>query len=220
MFLMGKRLSIKSLTHPIVNQAKKLTPAEVQRYLTMLRAGDATAGEPMVRHFIRDGIVIACKYATVNRSRFDLVSEAVTAIVDALRDISEGKLVTDDVEPFVKSRIHAGLAKFIRRDHIFGIPRSTAKDMEARGEQVPDIREIPLPVAIVTKAMKKRQPILDTHDMIDACIRSEIERRIVDLRIEDFVDQEIAQILDMSVTGVFRVRDEVRRRYEEKEREL
>lgn len=108
MYLRGKKIIGKSISHPLSNIKAELLPDATKRLL----GGDRTVIPNILSHHIPLIISIASRYAmTTAMDSHDLVSVGVIAAVEACNDLVEG-----DVTIYIINRVHSAIAGAIRQD--------------------------------------------------------------------------------------------------------
>lgn len=221
MFLMNKTCKGVFIKHQIVKQAKELTDEELLKQTNDLKSGQLSVVEPMVRHFIRLAVSVASRYAKRNKNTHDLVSEAITGLMQAMQEITQGKLLDDNVAAFVTARMHANISRYIKHDALVRVPYSTILQARKSEKERLGLRQQPLIFDNLYRPgrIKKTEAAQSVRESIEAAVKSDLERKVVQLRVQSYVDKEIAEMLELSTTKVHAIRERIRKRFEQLEKE-
>jgi len=172
MFLLGKKIRGRSIQSPFGGVLPAKLEDQVQDDLVIkLRARTITPLEKDKLYFshVRLAIYIVGKYAvSVPSKTSDLIGEAMLAIGESIEEAPD-KLTDNGFTPFCTARIHSSLSRFISKDRVTGIPKSTyyarrdeattckhcgnPPDHEAHkpgGHGFEPIREAPSPVRVIS----------------------------------------------------------------------
>jgi DNA-directed RNA polymerase specialized sigma subunit len=229
-----------SFQHPLGSDPRfprnGLTPERLLELTKKLRLGIETASDrqEIAESFIHLALAIAGRYATPTRRKLDdFVSCALFGIVNALNKAKE-KLQDDNLKAWIIGNIHGFCKRFRTMDHIHRVPQTTNSNRKRQGKEI-----IPFKATVLFSELEYDKSsetsesgidnkkiffdIADKHDEIaESDVREllyrvcddEVDRQIIDLRIEGYVDQEIADILQRSLIFVYRRRAIIQNRYE------
>lgn len=208
MYLFRKKIKGKSINHPLgnlPNLPKNVDPNYLNTLLDQLKSGNKYVIDEILRSHIRLAINIASQYAILMPYKTnDLVSEAMLTIINCCQNPSE----IENLSAYLISKIHSALARFIDEDNIIKIPTSTLYRKKLKNLTRVSIQDY-------TKATR----LQDIREMIDAAIKTEQERLIINLRAQSYVDKEISEIIGLSVSRIGQIRQEVYERYEKLEKQ-
>lgn len=152
----------------------------------------------------------------------------------------ESRLHDNEIEPYLKTTIKGWIRKSIEKDRAVFMPGRTFRAKVARGELDPDGRntnpELVGVVSVVRIAeddffdgdeederegsaliavplARRETPELELEDALQLAIRTSQERRVIDLRREGYTYQNLADVLDLSVSRIGQIVAPVEERF-------
>lgn len=207
MSLQGRTIRTKTFHQtnlPFFSSPKRIEPKRLGELLQKTRDGDSKAAEEIICGHIQLVVTIVNRYIGTFGCEYladDLDSAGVLGVVIAVNKIMEGYCSHDNVTGYIVRYIHGELAKCLRKDSPVPAPKG---------------HKIQRSLSLLREEMYN-----DSQDMVilmdalaDVC-KTEEERQVVDLKIKNCTDREIAHKLEISKTSVQRIRDTLRKRYQE-----
>jgi DNA-directed RNA polymerase specialized sigma subunit len=234
MWLLRKVSKGKSIHNPL---GTAIIPDEIDSDILIslvkqLRNGDTSVIDKIINGHIKLAISIACRYVS-QQPRYvdDIISEAMQGLTIAVKDAPK-KLKDDCITPWIVTNVHRYIHDFLSKNNIFYIPQSTIYRKHKKGESIKIPKVFPIQENNTTKDQKvkkkdseivssKEEDVRDIMETINAAIwhendrrKREIKQMVISLRANGYNDREIAEMLDLSISYVQRMRAEVELDYE------
>jgi DNA-directed RNA polymerase sigma subunit (sigma70/sigma32) len=212
MYLLGKKIRARFIKHPlgeIENLPLKLEEQEIDSLVDRLKKKDNSAIERIVIGHLRLAIYIAGQYANfAPKKAYDFISEAVVGIVEICNEIINTGIIEDELSKLIIIRMHKLIVKFFRKDHLIRIPYTSL------------IRnKIKISVSSLDENISKKQyNLLDFFDILNTSMKTDQERKIVELRILKYNDIEIGKKLKLHPTTIGQIRKRIFRRFKKNEK--
>ncbi len=244
MFLLGKKIKAKSIKDPLGNVAipQKLPEKILEDLIIKLREGVATDREKQTIYegHIRLAINIAGRYAhQVPHKTQDLVSEAMLAVGIAIRNVASGKkiLLDSNFTPYCVAKIHSMVSAFVDNDRVVRMPQTTYSKAKRNGAELEPLKTTQRPVdagEYNDEFHSKRRCRVNhryrcqtqsntnlslINDMITRSVTTASEKKVIDLKRQEYTDKEVAQLLGKSVCWVGIHRRRVEERFVKLEKE-
>jgi len=162
-----------------------LNDTEIQELLPKLRIGDKETKERIISGYMRLAASIANRYNYYDKEI--MFSAAWFGVCVAIDKVTKELPKHDNLTGFVIPYIH----KFCREE----LSKTKTKIMP------------------LIDTIDKNVDFTELYDLIDFLIEDEIERKIIDLKIKGFTYLEISNILDLSVSYVFRTFKTIQKRF-------
>jgi RNA polymerase sigma factor (sigma-70 family) len=140
----------------------------------------------------------------------DFVSAGYHGIAYALVNAAL-KMFDDDLESWVKSCIYRFVRRQLVTDHMVCIPNTTLREARARGEDIQLLKGHPIGAQCYSS--NKRESNRDVLEALERATIDPTDKEIMELRVEGFVDQEIAEIIGISRTEIQRRRTRIESRF-------
>ena len=214
MFLLGRKIKGISIKTALAMKDEPLDDAHLGDLVVKLRSGDLSVVSTITEEFTRIAISIAGKYAALAPEKAqDLLSEAMLSIVRSCNKIAESGKDYENVCGYITTCIHGAIADYMRKDHLIPVTYR------------PTDREIEQPKVIFDSKRLARRPGVDPYGLIEIqellglCVEDEFERDLIELRSLDIVDPEIAQILGTNVSKISEVRNAIKTKFQQLERD-
>jgi RNA polymerase sigma factor (sigma-70 family) len=183
MFLRGKQMIGKSIRHPLATDHTGANPADVLRLID----GDKSVVPALLSAHMNLIISIAGKYAMISRAdKHDLVSVGIVAAIEAM-----GFLRDEQIGPLIVSRVHSAMCQYVRKENRRHMSRLGVYDKEENWSPF---------------------GLLDIEDLLEKHVRSDFEKRIIELRRAGNNDREVAEIMGICDETVRVIRNEIARR--------
>lgn len=132
---------------------------------------------------------IAIKYP---QHKSDLESEALLAMVKAVDRVKNQKfkLHDDNITPYIAGCVKPALKRYIVKSHLISVPPETVAynkrhNIETVFEKIVQTE--------INKAGKKYDIGLEIQELVELSITNEVERVVVELRLQNHTFDEIAQ---------------------------
>lgn len=158
--------------------------------------------DELSKYFFPLATNIARKFAQRGRED-DFISAGYFGIAHALLHAAE-KMYDDDLESWVKSCIYRYVRRHFEQDHIICIPHTTFVEARRRGEPIAKLKSCPL--SDQTFAPRKTTRYKELLEKLDGVAVQPLDAEILDLRLEGYTDQEIADKLGKSKSDIHRRR--------------
>lgn len=133
----------------------------------------------------------------------DMLGEGILAIWQAASNLD--KMKDTNFTAYCACAIHNAVIRFLRREHVLRNSRKLI--LESNLQQFSISRDI--------RSHKIRRRVVRILETLDACTDTDLERKIIKLRIQGYKDQEIGSQLGYSTAYIHKVRvrvaDRVRR---------
>lgn len=160
-----------------------LTDKEIQELLPKLIAGDKEAKERIITGYMRLAASIANKYGDDHEMMYSAAWCGVCTVID--RVIKKGFKEPFNLTGLVIYYIHRFCKEELPKNKNYEI-----FDVPGKNDDLPELL-----------------------DLIDSLIKDDIERKIINLRIEGLVDTEIAKMLNLPFSTVNRKRKALEQRF-------
>lgn len=200
MYLIKGKVKGISIRNPFGRELPEpMEPEKLDLLVSRLRAGDASVCHTIIEHHLRLTLDICAKYARLIPSKVDdMVGHACLTLAKTVT--TEIPLVDNNITPYLVSRIHGALSDFVRRDSV--VPHrkdSTIKPLDSLKGHTPTRRG--------------QQDMIALSDLIEHCVHTPEEEKVIGLRREGYKDPEIANILGISTSSVNALKNRVYRRF-------
>lgn len=209
MSLHGRKIDQSPVRHrPFFGEyPQRISEEDMPRILELVRKCDKDAMDQMAVGHIRLAISIVNRYISVYNLKYyahELDSAAFEGIVVAVSKIASGKLTHDNATGYIVKYTHQYVSNCARNSSVVRFPR-TAKRRSIE----------PLPNEILGKS---ETDMIDAWDLVENISTNDTEKRILKLKIEGCTDFEIGAQLGLSRLKVLRIRGNLLKRYQKKER--
>lgn len=173
-----------------------------------LLAGDPGARSELIKGNMALVIVKVDSYLrqfpNLRYFREDLISAGLLSLVQAVDGLrAAGEVPDANPTGYIYTSVQNGLSNAAQEECLIAVPRKSAKRAKAKGQPI----AIPKRVAgndfseLATKLVDDPMPLIELRDEIDGCCRSDVERKIVQMRHEGYLFQEIAEALDIPLSS-------------------
>jgi RNA polymerase sigma factor (sigma-70 family) len=194
-----------------------LSNEELDLLANGLANGDLTAIKPIIFSHIRLAIKIAGQYCFRPSQDQDLVSIAFLALLDGCLDIAASGSITN-ITGYLVSRVHSRCSRYACEDRVVRVPRSSLIHAAKNGKRI-TVPTFKSSVALV-KVKNTNSKASDLLEFINSCCLDDRELAIVKLRIDNYTNAEIGELLKISQVRVGQIIHEIEDRYERKIRLL
>ena len=161
-----------------------LSEKEIQELLPKLREGDKATKERVITGYMRLAISIANRYGYNDREVIH--SAALYGVCFAIDRVIKGFLEHDNLSGFVIKHIH----RFCKE--------------ELLNKKTLPLYDVPDNYVGGT---------VELFDLFDFLIKDDVEKQIIRLRMNGLVDGEIAEMLNLSKSFVYRIRKNFQERF-------
>lgn len=214
MRLRGK-IKHEGFSHPFYKlDVPPIVPQEeVVNLISEIRAGNKEAADRVVMCHIRLMLSIVGRYLTVHKDSDSLTSAAVHGLCYAVNKIKEGSMDHDNLTGYLVEYIHRFLSEHLDRVSVVRVPRTTKQDHGGKIRH-PVIEE--LTEAVIEQHFDKKSKVIskiELDEILDKIVQSPLERQIIEMRTENYKDDEIAIYVGLSKTSVFLIRRELEHRF-------
>ncbi len=200
----------------------------LEQLVIKLRKGDKSTINPIIEGHMRLGVSIAGRYGYKYPTKIDdLIGVMQLALTYSTR-IAKYKLTNNVITPYLVSRIHSALLRFIEDDHIVKVPGRTVRYYFEKG----DVRLETLPMQTkmcensgegnhedimdngnnssfnndgyiyVPQIFNEELKIVDLNEVIDKVTRGYIEKRVIELRAKGYSYEDISPQVGCSVSKI------------------
>jgi hypothetical protein len=157
----------------------------------------------MIRSNIGLGIYHVNKYLAYlpeyKHTRDDLISAAILGLSEGVaKMIEQGPVENPKPTGLLTLYIQCQVGKTLETEHNIRVPRASRKRNKIQNPVM-----YPLPDSESSELSYDPTPLRDLRAQIDACCEDEIDRQIVVLREEGYVDEDIALRLDLPRTTAY-----------------
>lgn len=221
MRLSKTRVPSEHFNHPFYRLHLPDTLPEERKFglICEIKAGSVLAAHEAILTHLRLALNIVGRYMTLldNKTRSDeLVSAATEGLCHGVQKIKEGELKHENLTGFLTEYMHRFISECLEKTAMVCVPARTKRHKKQHGEELlqPVTRELTNKV-IEKKFDKKIKTTTDLEltEIIDKLVASELERSIIQLRIEGNSDLDVANQLGLSNTVVFMIRRDMQKRF-------
>ena len=193
--------------------------------LTKLKAGDMSVRDEVIEACMPTATKIANSFAAKHpRSADDIHSEAMYALCKAVKRISDGAMHTEEFKAYIEQSIRRNIKQFIQKDHLIYLPNwYYSQNIEnAAITTIPivytfDIREQDEENLEEIAQLTFDAPAHDTGDnqiVNEFCkTLTNLERRIIDLRAENYTLAEIGQKINKAESSVLFILNSIKDKF-------
>lgn len=142
----------------------------------------------------------------------DYLGPAMFGIFYALRN-RPSEISQESLSSWISTCINRFIYEASQRKSLIPVPRSTRYDAEKKGVEVVELKRHKLSDSFSKSNSRFYDEIVDTLDDIS---NNEIDEKIIKMRIEGYVDEEIAKSLGISFQAVHKRRINIKKRFYEK----
>lgn len=171
--------------------------------LKLTREGDTDAKEILILSHLRLAISIVNRYTRsfdCNYLADELDNAAIVGLVTAVDNVARGRVKHDNVTGYIVTVVHRYISDCLRKSSLIPVPRG---HVYRKGTS---IRE--------DSANCNPGVLLEIRDLINHTVTNEREQRIVDLKIAGHTDKEVAEIMEIPPSTIFRIRQTLKHRFE------
>ena len=168
-----------------------------------LKAGNLSRKDQLILSHIRLAFAIAKRYIkkhNLSRLYDELNSAAAEGVIIAVDRISKGYLKHNNATGYIVKFVHNSIIQTWAKQPIVPSPRNRNN---TETHSFLDIH-----------ANFDDSKVISIHETLDCIIRTQRERRIVDLRIKGYTDVQIGAIMGMPHQTIQRLRKILRKRFE------
>lgn len=202
-------MTVKPYIYP---QLPLFTPQQVTELYPTVRSGDPAAIEQMITLHMRAALAKARQYGAHNPARLpDLTGVAMLALTQAVNRMAKGSLDGKQHNPtaYLRKCIDGQIKRYLAKCRLgLSIDPETYRKLREENKWLP---KIILLDNLSTKA-GRRKADQDRIETIRACIQTELEQKVIALRVQGFNDQQIGQMLDYSKARIGQIRKEIAKR--------
>lgn len=198
---------------------------DLESIITRLRNNELNISEKeqLFLSYLRLAIFIVSQYASQEPNRIhDMVSEAMLGLQLSIIKAPE-QMTDNNFTNYCSAKIHSRVRRWIEIDHLFKMPVRTynhkrAKNIEIHEPIILSINDLETKVGKTREIPVRKTRLKEIREMLEASVKTEIEKKIIDLRECGYKDSEIAIKLGCSIVKVFRIRKLVEKRFKKLER--
>lgn len=150
----------------------------------------------LIETHMRLGCAIASRYCAIGGDSDEMLSAAMLGICDAVNRIP--KLEHTNYTGYITHYIHRHCSDTYRKDRVVPVPNGV----------IPPVAQAVFDMGAIDF------DIIEFYDLLEVTIKTDRERKIVDLRSVGYVDAEIAEKLGLSKARITQIRTELARRFE------
>lgn len=220
-------LSLLRTDHGFVNSPRKLDEAELNDRVQRYRDGDLSQRDPLIEAHIRVAVQIAVAYPNHDD---DVIGVALLALVNAVDQAREA--LTDNlITPYIKAVIRDRIVTAIASSRAVYMPARTFRQkasqghIQRHGDNSPDISPVLASVYYIRDfsdadqkytipEAKPESVSLEFKEALELAIKSDIEARLIALRAEGYIYEDMEVILKMSKTHIARHINRVKERFD------
>ena len=226
MLLRGKRVTSMGYGHWFRSQnlPEKLQRPEADVLRDLRNQPNQEVRDEATLGYMRLGMEIAGRYVCMlNRPDKveNLVSAACLAIVEGVDKIIKGEMTHDNLGGYLVERIHFGISRELENERMFGPAGQTRRARRKKGIESENIQQEALTDELATT--NSEIGIFEINEALDSLNLSDLERQIIELRVQGFRDDYIGQVVGLSQPSVWMIRRDIKTRFrgvtaDEKER--
>lgn len=216
MLLRGKKVASMGYSHWLRGQnlpEKLARPeaavlADLRNHPTQEVCDEATLG------YMRLGMEIAGRYASVlNRPDKieNLVSAACCSIVETVDKIVKGKMPHDNLGGYIVENIHFDISRELESEQMFGPAGQTKRARRQKGIESEHIQQEALTDELAT--MNSEIGIFEINEALESLGLTDLERQIIELRVQGFRDDYIGRVVGLSQPSVWMIRRDLKTRF-------
>lgn len=216
MLLRGLKVKGASFSHYLRGQnlPEKLERPEADVLRDLRNKPSQIIRDEAALGYIRLALQIAGRYVcALNRpDKADvLVSAAVFAVVDAVDRVVKGELKHDNLGGFIVEKIHFGISAELENEVMFGSAARTKRWRRQKGIENEVIKQEALSEDLGTN--NSEIEIFEINEALESLGLSDLERQIIELRVQGFRDDYIGEIVGLSQPSVWMIRRDIQTRY-------
>lgn len=216
----------RGFTHWIsraANLPEKLSEEELQECYRKLReTGDRSAAERIIMGHVRLGLSKVAEFAVRSPNKIDeMVSIVLEVLTEGCGRIAAGAIDHHEGSPnvtgYLMSMVRGRLTRFVTGDGTLRISLETYKRMLSKNKGIPQVVIFDGSDLISRQVQQKaRWDRDDLREMIDSAIstvqkglktdRSDLVRRVIELRVEGLKDPDIGERLDLTGRRIQQIR--------------
>jgi len=237
MRLSGVKTSVKGYIHYLGSQnlPPRIDEKQIPSILSEIRLQNQSAIDKAIMGHARLAMEIVGRYLHAlgsDRWADDLVGAAMLGLVQSVNWISIGRMPHDNLTAYIVDTIHRFISDCIDHSQIVRVPEVTRRQRAKRLGKDNLARPKTLSIHNVIKfeslpTLKKRSlfqveqepyhssPVetIALREIVNKTPTTPLQKRILQLREEGHKDAEIAEILEISTTSVWLMRQEMHQRF-------
>ena len=196
-----------------------LSDSEKEVLISRIRNGSVIAAQTAVMTHLVLALNIVGRYITAlgSSSQSDeLVSSAVDGLCCAVQKIAKREMNHNNLTGYVTEYMHRYISESIEHSPMVRVPARTKRDRRQKGLESSQPATRQLTEAVIEKQFDKKlkqTTDLELKEIVDRLVQSDLERSIIELRVEGRSDLEVANQLGMSNTTVYMIRRELQNRF-------
>lgn len=216
MLLRGKRVNSMGYGHWLRSQnlPEKLERSEADVLRDLRNQPTQAVRDEATKGFMRLAMQIAGRYVCVlNRPDKveNLVSAACFAIVEAVDKIVKGEMTHDNLGGYVVEKIHFGISHELENERMFGPAGQTRRARRKKGIESENIQQEALTDELATT--NSEIGIFEINEALESLGLTDLERQIIELRVQGFRDDYIGQVVGLSQPSVWMIRRDLQTRF-------
>lgn len=216
------------------NLPDKVPEPLLSTMVARLRDGDMDVSHYIVMGHVRLAAQIVGRYLWKhNHKTDDLVSAAMFGICQAVKWAADGRMYDNRITPYIVQTIHRYIQEYLEHDHIVPIPRKEFSKKMRNQEHAPYYYWLSANIDgdeenteyISNDAWQTYEPRVEDvgieiefNDLCEHMLLSDMERKIIDMRIEDYTLKEIGEKLGTSHQYIEQILHGLKERYLRRER--
>jgi len=216
MLLRGKKVNSMGFGHYLRGQnlPEKLERPEADVLFDLRNHPTQAVRDEVALGYTRLGMQIAGRYVcALNRpDKADaLVSAACLAIIEGVDKIIKGEMSHDNLGGYLVERIHFGISAELENEKMFGPASRTRRSRRQRGVDSEIIQQEALSDELATT--NSEIGIFEINEALESLGLSDLERQIIELRVQGFRDDYIGQVVGLSQPSVWMIRRDLQTRF-------
>lgn len=197
-----------------VNLPEKIPAEELEELVIKLRAGDSSVAPRIMQGHIRLACQIAGRYMwAYGRKSDDIICAAMLGIAQAVQWARE-RMHDNNIAPYITTTVHRHIADYLEKDHLIPIPRSQFRKAIKEQKDIdfvplyfqfkPTMADMDNSVAHDDREYDFEPGIIDFENALECedfyaeLELTDTERKVINLRIENYTMKEIGEHLGLS----------------------
>ncbi len=194
------------------------------------QTGDDVLRDKIIGRYMQYVLGLARRLALNETAFEELASEGLkTLTISVIRaaphlnkkgEFVPGKLLDNNMTPFVRSRVRRRMRDFILADRIVFMPGRTFRAKVQAGEITEEnpfilsvVDLLADDVVVSEPEARKAEPGIEVFEALELAIHTDRERRVIDLRAEGYKYREIGEILGCSTSLIGQLMGPIEERF-------